>query len=481
MWRDNIVIDGSGHCVRGGGINLVGRHNVTITKTGFIGCFFGIYFNASSDIRICENMFKNNYYGLAGTSGNFIYHNNFINNTHHFIPMDSDANVWDEGYPSGGNYWSDYIGVDEFSGLNQDQPGSDGIGDQAYNITQNNTDRYPLMKILDEYPPIIWSPTFEPSNNIHPGQEVRAITNSTDEWSGIKNVTLFYTTNNGTSWESILMPYTGVFKATIPGQPAKTIVKCKVIAYDNAGNNATTEEEEYIVMSYSWISISTSATSTYAGFAVDIYGTLCDMDGEPLESEPVVLYYTFQGVENWLPITSDVTDDLGHYYAKWIPSATGYFVIKAEWSGNATYFGTKSNVSLSALPYQNQYVFSVESNSTVTGLAFNTTSWELGFSATGPSGTRGYVRVTVAKSLVANVTNIRVSLDGNESTYSVTSIDDSWLVTFDYMHSTHQVIVDLDVTKVPEFPSFFILPLLIMTTLLIVTAHRRKHSPCDIK
>jgi len=55
------------------------------------------------------------------------------------------TNVWNDGYPSGGNYWSDYTGVDEKSGPNQDQPGSDGIGDTPYFIDGYNQDRYPLM------------------------------------------------------------------------------------------------------------------------------------------------------------------------------------------------------------------------------------------------------------------------------------------------------------------------------------------------
>jgi len=56
------------------------------------------------------------------------------------------ANVWDDGYPSGGNYWSDYTGVDVKGGPDQDLPGSDGIGDTPYVLDTNNRDRYPLTK-----------------------------------------------------------------------------------------------------------------------------------------------------------------------------------------------------------------------------------------------------------------------------------------------------------------------------------------------
>jgi hypothetical protein len=48
------------------------------------------------------------------------------------------------GYPSGGNYWSDYVGSDLYGGPLQNVVGSDGIGDLPYVIDTNNTDRYPL-------------------------------------------------------------------------------------------------------------------------------------------------------------------------------------------------------------------------------------------------------------------------------------------------------------------------------------------------
>jgi hypothetical protein len=81
------------------------------------------------------------------SDNNTVHHNNFIGNT---IQVDgahiSDSvNMWDNGYPSGGNYWSDYNGTDLYSGPNQDVAGSDGMGDGPYVINSNNFDRYPLM------------------------------------------------------------------------------------------------------------------------------------------------------------------------------------------------------------------------------------------------------------------------------------------------------------------------------------------------
>ncbi len=59
------------------------------------------------------------------------------------------TNVWDDGYPSGGKYWSDYeatypLVVNKYHGANQNVPGSDGIWDSSYEIDVDNRDNYPL-------------------------------------------------------------------------------------------------------------------------------------------------------------------------------------------------------------------------------------------------------------------------------------------------------------------------------------------------
>ena len=55
------------------------------------------------------------------------------------------TNIWDFSYQVGGNYWSDYAGVDVKSGIAQNETGSDGKGDSAYIINTRNKDNYPLM------------------------------------------------------------------------------------------------------------------------------------------------------------------------------------------------------------------------------------------------------------------------------------------------------------------------------------------------
>jgi hypothetical protein len=65
------------------------------------------------------------------------------------------VNVWDDGFPSGGNYWSDYAGIDLYSGPYQNETGSDGIGDTPYVIDENNIDHYPLMNPWTPKPSVV--------------------------------------------------------------------------------------------------------------------------------------------------------------------------------------------------------------------------------------------------------------------------------------------------------------------------------------
>jgi len=101
----------------------------------------------SNQNTIRQNNVTKNYYGynLDDSSNNEVYHNNFIENTEYGYTYES-ANVWDDNYPSGGNYWSDYTDVDLYRGPQQDIAGSDGIWDHPYVIDANNTDNYPLKK-----------------------------------------------------------------------------------------------------------------------------------------------------------------------------------------------------------------------------------------------------------------------------------------------------------------------------------------------
>ena len=199
--RNNMTLDGLGYVIQGAGtaysagVFLVNRTNVTIvnvkvksfsygvliqlssnntvsesyiTATDWDGvkltgsssynCIIannitdnngnGIGFYSSSNNTIIENNIDNNIQNgihLFWSSNNTICHNSFVNNGRQAYTEQSYNNVWDYGYPRGGNYWSDYDGSDLKSGIDQNVAGSDGIGDAPYIINSLNTDRYPII------------------------------------------------------------------------------------------------------------------------------------------------------------------------------------------------------------------------------------------------------------------------------------------------------------------------------------------------
>lgn len=215
--RDNIIIDGKGFTIEGWrvyppkGIYLSNRVNVTIQDTRIEGFCYGIYLDYSSNnsiVRnnmtkslyngitlwdssnynsivgnnitaidydgvyiadssnniICRNRIANNWYGVylwGNSSNNIIYHNNFID-TGPSIGSLGYVNAWDNGYPAGGNFWSNYAGVDEKSGSYQNQSGSDGIGDTPHFPVPSNmedSDNYPLMGPINIFEAGTWDET----------------------------------------------------------------------------------------------------------------------------------------------------------------------------------------------------------------------------------------------------------------------------------------------------------------------------------
>jgi nitrous oxidase accessory protein len=323
---------------------------------------YGITIGTSIDVAIVKNDF---YVGgkaldLYDTYNVTFFHNNVFGGGVS-LSWVSGA-VWDDGYPSGGNYWASYYWrTDYYSGPNQDQPGSDGIADEPYDLGSNNKDRYPFMnpyrepsfeisaspqsqKIyapqtksytiiitsvnsfilpvnlscswfgetpsgvtfslsrstitpppngkdisnltvaasstatigsytlritgtsgslanyvdlvvtflsasLDITPPEIGEPVQTPSNNtIQPTEKVKISVNVTDDESGISQVILSYTTDNGTTWTNLNMQMnatTNSYEVEVPEQQPGTVVKYKIVTYDNAGNSAIKDNNGY--------------------------------------------------------------------------------------------------------------------------------------------------------------------------------------------------------------------------------------------
>jgi parallel beta-helix repeat protein len=137
------------------GICLWNSSQNAISDNNVSNNVYGLALTSSHSNNIAINNITNNLHGVSVDSSprNKFYHNNFMNNNQqvYFFTF-SDTNSWDNGYPSGGNYWSDYNGTDVFSGPYQKQLiGSDGIGDTPYVIDVNNQDNYPLIGMFSNF------------------------------------------------------------------------------------------------------------------------------------------------------------------------------------------------------------------------------------------------------------------------------------------------------------------------------------------
>ena len=195
--RHNVIVKNISVKSKLYGIYLEQSSDNTILRSTTESGTFGIWLLDSVRNNIVANNVTENYYGISlmsfsnnntitenrvanntGTyaagvylyisSNNSFYHNIFTGNTVQRTSQVYDAawdcadpgftapsvNIWDNGYPSGGNYWSNYNGTDMYKGAYQNEAGIDGIGDQPYivdanvTIALNNTDRYPLMSTL---------------------------------------------------------------------------------------------------------------------------------------------------------------------------------------------------------------------------------------------------------------------------------------------------------------------------------------------
>ncbi|MCW3979936.1 MAG: right-handed parallel beta-helix repeat-containing protein, partial [Candidatus Bathyarchaeota archaeon] len=152
------------------GIYLNSVQHCNIVKNNILDNDYGIYAVFSSNNKIAGNnitfsakgaILKSSKYNIFhgnrianslevgfslenGSSNNRFCHNNFVENEEQLRISNSSDNAFDSGYPSGGNFWSDYDKTDIFSGAGQNEDGSDGIGDIPYLLDSEVKDHYPF-------------------------------------------------------------------------------------------------------------------------------------------------------------------------------------------------------------------------------------------------------------------------------------------------------------------------------------------------
>ncbi|TRO47796.1 hypothetical protein E2P47_03920 [Candidatus Bathyarchaeota archaeon] len=106
-------------------------------------CAAGITLSYSLNNTFTENNIVNSQQlaiSLTYSEDNYFYHNIFSENSEQVFTSNS-LSYWDNGYPSGGNYWSDY----EEKYPNAEEIESSGIWNEPYEINESEYDNFPLM------------------------------------------------------------------------------------------------------------------------------------------------------------------------------------------------------------------------------------------------------------------------------------------------------------------------------------------------
>jgi parallel beta-helix repeat protein len=190
----------------------------------------GIQAVYSANWSAINNTLYDNFVGLNVTDSGFnmnhaIYHNSFIENDCQAIDI-LGARFWDSGYPGGGNYWSDYTGVDIYNGPDQNSVGPDGIGDTDYPVGAVTNDRYPLMEqyhgqsFTETVLPyaLSWHPE---GANISISEVIRIQWNESMNWTSVESG--FSYTNGTDVWTGLdgsWFHIPGTFNSTFaPAQP----------------------------------------------------------------------------------------------------------------------------------------------------------------------------------------------------------------------------------------------------------------------
>jgi len=218
------------------------RTNAIVGNNASRNSRYGIFLGYSDNNTVTENNVSANGEGihLGASNGTQVYHNNLFANARQ--AFDDCRNVWNDSYPSGGNYWSDYLGTDSFSGPNQNQPGGDGMGDTPYPISGGtDADRYPLMA------PFGVQPLSAPRNlQAIAGNAQVALTwqrPTSDGGSPITNYTIYRGTTQGGETPLVTIPYTDVIETYVDnGLVNGQIYHYCVTAWNLAGEGARSNE-----------------------------------------------------------------------------------------------------------------------------------------------------------------------------------------------------------------------------------------------
>jgi hypothetical protein len=166
-----------------------------------------------------------------------------------------------------------------------------------------------------------------PINKAYTDDDVVVTAYAFDNESGLKNITLDYTTDNWVNWATVEMEpsVNNTFVARIPRQPTGTTLKYKVTAVDAAGNTIN-QESSYLVKNKTSLYVTLSNTVIGGGQSIKVSGFL----SRGLTN--VILDFRWQNIH---VLKTVMTTENGSFSYEYSPDRAGNWTVTVSWSGDS--------------------------------------------------------------------------------------------------------------------------------------------------
>jgi nitrous oxidase accessory protein len=325
VFSDNIIVNNFI------GVLLSSSYADILEENQILNAQYGVYFLNAGGNRVTDNTISNNYQGfvmfsspsniivgntvqnntvgmsISACSGNAIYYNNFNNRYQTIFYPNIYPNIWDNGYPAGGNYWNDYHGRDVYRGPYQNVTGSDGIGDVPYQMNANNTDNFPYMDHVSVFHDLVLLSVSSSSQKLYQGQELTISANvaNVGNYTETFNVSTYYVNDLGES----LISTASVTNLTSKAQTVVAFewntsltplgnytVRARIVPVEgeqSLANNVLDDGTVAVVERFHDVAVSSvvcSASKVYQGQVLNVSVTVTNV-GSYAETFDVAVYY----------------------------------------------------------------------------------------------------------------------------------------------------------------------------------------------